>query len=75
MDYTLKSNLIESSGERSNYFDLDALGIQLHNLELLDTPISEMEVWNTIKDLSSDKAPGPDGFTGRLYKQCFKGVS
>jgi hypothetical protein len=26
------------------------------------------EIWNTIKSLPSDKAPGPDGFTGRFYK-------
>lgn len=28
----------------------------------------EKEAWDTIASLPSDKAPGPDGFTGRFYK-------
>jgi hypothetical protein len=34
------------------------------------SPLSE-EVWATIKCLPSDKAPGPDGFTGRFCKSCW----
>jgi hypothetical protein len=43
------------------------LGIASHNLDELDAPFSE-EVRKTITLLPSDKAPGPDGFTGRFYK-------
>jgi len=50
---------------------LDHLNIPNHNLEALDIPFDENEVWQTIKDLLSDKAPGPDGFTGRFYKACW----
>lgn len=32
---------------------------------------SEQEVWETIKGLPSDKASGPDGFTGLFYKVCW----
>ena len=42
-----------------------------YELDDLEQPISEEEVWNTIKNLPSDKAPGPDGFTGRFYKTCW----
>lgn len=34
-------------------------------------PISEVEVWNIVKNMPPDKAPGPDGFTGRFYKACW----
>jgi hypothetical protein len=33
-------------------------------------PFSEREVEDIIKRLPADKAPGPDGFTGRFYKVC-----
>jgi hypothetical protein len=33
---------------------------------------TEEEVWATIKALPSDKAPGPDGYTGRFYKVAWE---
>jgi hypothetical protein len=33
--------------------------------------LSNLKLWNTIKQLPPDKAPGPDGFTGRFYKACW----
>lgn len=39
-----------------------------HSLDGLDLLFKEEEVWNTIKQLPSDKVPGCDGFTGRFYK-------
>jgi hypothetical protein len=41
-----------------------------HDLEL-DSQFTEEEVWDSIKQLPSDSAPGPDGFTGRFYKACW----
>jgi hypothetical protein len=46
-------------------------GVPSHDLAQLDAPFSEEEVWATIKCLPSDKASGPDGFTGRFYKSCW----
>jgi hypothetical protein len=37
----------------------------------LETPFSVEEVWNAIKLFPSNKAPGPDGFTGQFYKSCW----
>jgi hypothetical protein len=41
------------------------------DLSQLDSPITDEEVWSTIKALPMDRAPGPDGFTGRFYKACW----
>jgi hypothetical protein len=38
------------------------------DLSVLEQPFSEKEVRDTIVCLPSDKAPGPDGFTGKFYK-------
>jgi hypothetical protein len=40
------------------------------DLSSLEAPFSEKEVRDTIGALPSDKAPGPDGFTGKFYKCC-----
>jgi hypothetical protein len=44
--------------------------MQQQDLHMLDAPFSEEKVWNTIKLLPSDKAPGLDGFTGWFFKVC-----
>lgn len=51
--------------------NLDYFYQQAHDLVGLHAPISEDEVWCVIKEMSLDKAPGPDGFTGRFYKSCW----
>lgn len=57
------SNLIGSDVGRARTVNLDVLELPTFDLEELDNPILEEEIWNTIKNLPSDKAPGPDGFT------------
>ena len=49
---------------------LNAL-VQLPGLEL-DRPFTENEIQQAIKDLPSEKAPGPDGFTSDFYKHCWE---
>ena len=44
----------------------------MHDLTELEAPFSEEEVETTIKSMSSDKAPGPDGFTGAFFKGCWE---
>jgi hypothetical protein len=63
-------NLIGAECDRERTINLDSLDSPSFELESLEVPFSE-EVWNTIKELPSDKAPGPDGFTGSFYKSCW----
>ena len=64
-------NLIGTAQQREYTLDLHNLGIQQHNLNDLDLPFSLEEVWSVVRDLLLDKAPGPDGFAGRFYKDCW----
>jgi hypothetical protein len=64
-------NILGRAEERSYTLDLDELAIHNHDLSALDAPFLEEEVWAVVKDLPPDKAPGPDGFTGRFYKSCW----
>jgi hypothetical protein len=34
--------------------DLEALGLHRHNLSVLDAPVSDQEMWETIKELPSN---------------------
>jgi hypothetical protein len=64
-------SLLGSTRNREHPIDLQSLGIPSHDLADLDIPFSEKEVWETIKQLPSDKAPGLDVFTGAFYKTCW----
>jgi hypothetical protein len=34
--------------------------------------LSKKEIWNTIKELSADKAPGLDDLLARFYQSCWE---
>jgi hypothetical protein len=70
-DFYIK--LLGTTVNRTHSIDLQDLGMPSHDLVDLDTPFSEKEVWETIKQLPSDKAPGPDVFMrgGGGYKACW----
>lgn len=38
----------------------------------IDACFTEVEIWATIKELPSDRAPGPDGFTAAFYKAAWE---
>ena len=37
----------------------------------LDNPFTEEEVWEDIKEIPPDRAPGPDGFTADFLRACW----
>lgn len=47
------------------------LGVPSTDLSTLASYFSEEEVWETIKELPSDRAPSPDGSTGLFYKTAW----
>ena len=69
--YNFYDNLIGKVADRTFSLDLHSFHRAGLDLSMLDAPISEDEVWESIKTLPKDKAPGPDGYTGRFYKECW----
>jgi hypothetical protein len=47
------------------------LGYVHQNLDDLDAPFTQEEIGAIIKEMPSEKAPGPDGFIGLFYKKCW----
>ena len=39
-------------------------------IEKINRPITSTEVKTVIKNLPTNKSPGPDGFTGEFYETC-----
>ncbi|CAL5070105.1 unnamed protein product [Urochloa decumbens] len=65
------SSILGTSAHRTAELDFAALGVLPVDLERLERPFSEDEVWSTIRSLPNDKAPGPDGFTAEFYKSAW----
>ncbi|WVZ92630.1 LOW QUALITY PROTEIN: hypothetical protein U9M48_038679, partial [Paspalum notatum var. saurae] len=62
------SNLLGTAAERNCTLNMQNFCQEGRDLSALDLFFSEDEVWAAIKSLPADKAPGPDGYTGRFYK-------
>jgi hypothetical protein len=62
--------LIGSIQNREHTLNLEALNILVADLSDLDSIFTDEEVWNTIREMPGDRAPGPDGFTGAFYQRA-----
>ncbi|WVZ89347.1 hypothetical protein U9M48_035768 [Paspalum notatum var. saurae] len=63
--------LLGEAEQRDYSLNLSDLNLQAQELSCLEEAFTENEVVATIKDMPLDKAPGPDGFTGRFYLSCW----
>lgn len=66
------AELLGTAPVREASINLDLLDLASLDLTRLEEPFMEEEVYKTIKDMPLDKAPGPDGFTGRFYAACWQ---
>ncbi|WVZ94534.1 hypothetical protein U9M48_040415, partial [Paspalum notatum var. saurae] len=64
-------NMFGEPGARSHSLGLNHLGLNTVSLEGIDHCFSEEEVWSVVRELPSDKALGPDGFTGLFFKSAW----
>ena len=51
--------------------NLEFLNMDSHDLGELEEIFTEDEVWNAIKEMPADCAPGPDGFIGPFYQHAW----
>ena len=65
------NSLLGKSPDREVTINLEELNGPGFHLSELDIPFFEDEVWKTISSLPSNKARGPNGFTGKFYKTCW----
>ena len=52
-------------------FNLNELLPALHNLGMLVDPFTTDEIEGVVKNMKTDKAPGPDGFNGMFLRKCW----
>jgi len=52
-------------------FDLQHLITPTEGLEVLSIPFTREEIDKVVKEMPSDKSPGPDGFNGLFLKSCW----
>lgn len=63
-------SVLGTAAQRPCTLELPAFHRAGTDLSALDVPFTEEEVWATIRSLPADRAPGPDGYTGKFYKTC-----
>jgi hypothetical protein len=52
-------------------YNLDDLVLNHEGLDQISAPFTKEEIDNVVKQMPTDKAPGPDGFNGMFFKKCW----
>jgi hypothetical protein len=66
------SSVLAKGATRPFDFNWGELQLEMPDLHCLGDPFSEEEVKFAIQHMPSDKAPGPDGFSGAFFKSCWE---
>ena len=64
------SSLLGAPRPRDFSLDLQQIDDRSFDLEELELPFSEEEIWTAVKALPHGIAPGPDGFTAEFLVAC-----
>ncbi|XP_073353994.1 uncharacterized protein [Aegilops tauschii subsp. strangulata] len=67
---TYKERLGHSS-QTDIRFDLKRIIKKVKGLQALSVPFTHAEIDQVVRELPSDRAPGPDGFSGGFIKSCW----
>ena len=65
--YTNKMDNLEEMDKFLEKYNFPKL--RQEEIENLNRPITSMEIETVIRNLSTNKSPGPDGFTAELYQK------
>ena len=65
--YANKMDNLEQRDEFLEKYNLTKLNQE--EMENLNRPLTSMEIETVIKNLPTNKSPGPDGFTGEFYQK------
>ena len=65
----LYANKMDNHGEMDKFLErYDFPRLNQEELENINRPITSNEIETIIKNLPTNKSPGPDGFTGKFYQ-------
>ena len=68
-------HLYIKNGQRRPYLDgLQFSSISGEDVEWLDRPFDETEIFDVVQGFNGDKAPGPDGFSLAFFQKCWSVV-
>jgi hypothetical protein len=65
------SEHLGTSITRTMAIDWQALGYETRDLQQLELPFTLDEIRRTVFSMSSDNAPGPDGYMSAFFKTCW----
>ena len=67
---------MENLEEMDKFLEMhNLLSLNQEEIENINRPITSTEIETVIKNLPTNKSPGPDGFTGEFYQTFTEGLT